>query len=131
MGNPYETATERRSILGPTIQFDGELSADEELVILGKINGSISHSQRLIVGPGGKVTASINAQSVIIEGSVEGDVRASGSVVVKEAAQVRGNLTSPSVSILPGATFNGGIDMDGGKTMKSDVGAPAAAHSAA
>jgi hypothetical protein len=35
MGNPYDTANERTSVLGPTLRFKGELHADEELLIRG------------------------------------------------------------------------------------------------
>ena len=111
MSNPYETASDRISILGPTLQFKGELSADDDLIIRGKVEGSIRHKQRLTVGPEGRITASINAQTVIVEGIVEGDVTATKSVLVKGSANVRGNLAAPSVSILEGATFNGGVDM--------------------
>jgi cytoskeletal protein CcmA (bactofilin family) len=111
MSNPYETASDRISILGPTLQFKGELIADDDLIIRGKVEGSIRHKQRLTVGPEGRINASINAQTVIVEGIVEGDVTAGKSVLVKGSANVRGNLAAPSVSILEGATFNGGVDM--------------------
>ncbi len=131
MSNPYETANERRSILGPTIQFKGELSADEDLVILGQVDGAITHTQRLTVGAGGKVTATVSAQLVIVEGTIEGDVRATNSVVVKETANVRGNISAPSVSILQGATFNGGVDMESGKSSKIGDTAKLPAYTAA
>jgi cytoskeletal protein CcmA (bactofilin family) len=111
MSNPYETASDRVSILGPTLQFKGELSADDDLIIRGKVEGTIRHKQRLTIGPEGRIAANISAQTVIVEGTVEGDVSAAKSVLVKGSANVRGNLSAPSVSILEGATFNGGVDM--------------------
>jgi len=119
MSNPYDTVKDRTSILGPTIQFKGELSAEEDLVVLGTIEGSITHKQRLTIGAGGTVRASVEAQLVVIEGTVEGDVRAEKSVSVKETAHMTGNITAPSVSILQGATFNGSVDMGSGKAAKS------------
>jgi cytoskeletal protein CcmA (bactofilin family) len=111
MSNPYETAADRVSILGPTLQFKGELSADDDLIIRGRVEGTIKHKQRLTIGPEGRIAANISAQTVIVEGVVEGDVSATKSVLVKGNANVRGNLSAPSVSILEGATFNGGVDM--------------------
>ena len=119
MTNPYDTVKDRTSILGPTIQFKGELSAEEDLVILGTIEGSINHKQRLTIGVGGTVRANVEAQLVIIEGSIEGDVRAEKSVSVKETAHMTGNITAPSVTILQGATFNGSVDMGNGRTAKA------------
>jgi cytoskeletal protein CcmA (bactofilin family) len=119
MSNPYDTAKDRTSILGPTIQFKGELSAEEDLVVLGTIDGSIAHKQRLTIGAGGTVRASVEAQLVVIEGTIEGDVRAEKSVSVKETAHMTGNITAPSVMILQGATFNGSVDMSNGRAAKA------------
>ncbi len=121
MNDPYDTVKDRTSILGPTIQFKGELSAEEDLIIQGKVEGSITHKQRLTIGREGTVNASVDAQTVIIEGSMEGDVRAEKSVSVKETARMTGNISAPSVTILQGANFNGTVDMGGGKSAKADV----------
>ena len=121
MNDPYDTVKDRTSILGPTIQFKGELSAEEDLVIQGKVEGSITHKQRLTIGREGTVHASVDAQTVVIEGSMEGDVRAEKSVAVKETARMTGNISAPSVTILQGANFNGNVDMGGGKSAKADV----------
>lgn len=112
MSNPYDTATERVSVLGPTLHFKGELHADEELLIKGRIEGSITHSQRITVCPEGTVTANVRAQVIVVEGTLQGDLTAEKSVMVRETAKLRGNITAPSVSIVEGAHFTGGIDME-------------------
>ncbi|HTW74934.1 MAG TPA: polymer-forming cytoskeletal protein [Steroidobacteraceae bacterium] len=112
MGNPYDTAAERTSVLGPTLRFKGELHADEELLIQGHIEGTITHSQRVIVCGQGTVKADIRAQVIAVEGSVEGDLQAEKSVQIKETAQVKGNIHAPSVSIVDGAKFNGNVKME-------------------
>ena len=113
MPNPYDSANERASILGPTLYFKGELSAEEDLVIRGRVEGSITHTQRLTIGVEGTVKANIRAQTIIVEGTVDGDLRADKSILVKETAKVRGNIFAPSVSIATGSSFSGNIDMDG------------------
>jgi cytoskeletal protein CcmA (bactofilin family) len=115
MGNPYDTANERTSVLGPTLRFKGELHADEELLIRGQIEGSITHTQRIIVCAEGIVKANIRAQIIAVEGTVEGDLQAEKSVQVKETARLKGNIHSPNVSIVDGAQFNGSVAMDVGK----------------
>jgi cytoskeletal protein CcmA (bactofilin family) len=112
--DPYDTSKDRTSILGPSIQFKGELSADEDLIIHGNIEGAITHTQRLTIGREGKVHASVEAQMVIVEGTVDGNVRASKSVAVRENAQLTGNISAPSVTIQEGAKFTGHVDMTGG-----------------
>jgi cytoskeletal protein CcmA (bactofilin family) len=126
MSDPYDTAKERTSILGPTIQFKGELSAEEDLVIQGTIEGSITHTQRLTIGREGTVRANVEAQLVVVEGTLEGDVRAEKSVAVKETARMTGNIAAPSVMIVQGANFNGSVDMGGGRAGKANTAAEAA-----
>ena len=115
MGNPYDSATERTSVLGPTLRFKGELHADEELLVQGHIEGSITHSQRITICPNGTVKANIRAQIIAVEGAVEGDLQAEKSVQIKETAKVKGNVQAPNVSIVDGAQFNGNIAMDAAK----------------
>ena len=112
MSNPYDNSAERVSVLGPTLHFKGELHADEELLIKGRIEGSITHSQRITVCAEGTVTANVRAQVIVVEGTVTGDLQAEKSVMVKESARLRGNITAPSVSIVECAHFTGGIDME-------------------
>ena len=112
MSNPYDTASERVSVLGPTLHFKGELHADEELLIKGRIEGSITHSQRITVCAEGTVSANVRAQVIVVEGAVNGDLQAEKSVMVRETARLRGNITAPNVSIVEGAHFTGGVDMD-------------------
>src|SRR5262249_26242675 len=114
MGNPYDTANERTSVIGPTLRFKGELHADEELLIRGQVEGSITHSQRITVCTEGIVKASIKAQIIAVEGTVEGDLQAEKSVQVKDSARIKGNIHAPSVSIVDGAHFNGSVAMDVG-----------------
>ncbi len=120
MSDPYDSANERTSVLGPTLRFKGELHADEELLIKGKIEGSITHTQRLTVCAEGVVKANIKAQMIAVEGTVDGDMQAEKSVQVKESARVNGNIRAPSVSIVEGAQFNGNIVMDGSKAAASN-----------
>src|SRR5579872_5651040 len=109
MSNPND----RASVLGPTLHFKGDLSAEEDLLIQGRVEGSITHTQRLTVGAQGTVKANIRAQLIIVEGTVDGDLQAEKSVSVRDTAKVCGNIYAPSVSISEGANFSGSIDMGG------------------
>lgn len=121
MSNPYDSANDRASVLGPTLFFKGELTAEEDLLIQGRVEGSITHTQRLTVGVQGTVKANIRAQLIIVEGTVDGDLQADKSVFVKETAKVVGNIFAPSVSIMEGAAFSGNIDMGSKKSGQSNT----------
>jgi cytoskeletal protein CcmA (bactofilin family) len=112
-GTPASSGAAARqpSVLGKTLVFKGELWADEDLVLQGRVEGSIRHTQSLTVGVDGVVIGDIHARSIVVEGTVEGDLHGSASVLVAATAKVRGNIVAPRVGIMEGANFNGGVDM--------------------
>jgi len=109
MSNPYQTADERRSVLGPTVRFKGELCADEDLVIEGRLEGSIRHTERVTIGRFANVKAQVHAQTVVVEGTIEGDVHATSSVSVSQSGTLRGDVHSPSFTVVAGARFSGNV----------------------
>jgi cytoskeletal protein CcmA (bactofilin family) len=94
------------------MRFKGELSADEDLLIQGQVEGTIKHSQRVTIGKEGKIKANIAANVIKVEGAVEGDLHATKSVYVDDSGNLRGNIHAPSVCLVEGSHFNGAIDMD-------------------
>ena len=98
-------------VLGPTLQFKGELYGEEDLEFQGQLEGSIEHTRSLSIGKEGGVTGNIKAKFVIVEGRVDGDIYATESVSVRQSAKVKGNIYAPRVGIADGAQFSGSIDM--------------------
>jgi len=114
MSHPYDMGEKKQvSILGPTLKFKGELTANEDLVIQGQIEGSINHTSSLTIGEEGKLNADVKAEHISVEGKVKGDLEGREAVVIKDNADVTGNIFSPTVNLYEGATFNGRIDMSG------------------
>ncbi|MDH3508633.1 MAG: polymer-forming cytoskeletal protein [Gammaproteobacteria bacterium] len=112
MSNPYDNSQDKMSVLGPTLTFKGELSAEEDLMLKGRVEGSIRHTASLRIGREGSVKGDIKAKYITVEGQVEGDLYANASVSVKESANVQGNIYSPTVGLIEGAQFKGSIDME-------------------
>ncbi len=104
-------AARKEMVLGKTLVFRGELSADEDLVLQGRVEGSIHHSQSLTIGVDGVVVGDIHAASITVEGRVEGNLYGSASVLIGASANVQGNVAAPRVGIREGAQFNGSVEM--------------------
>jgi cytoskeletal protein CcmA (bactofilin family) len=104
-------AAPRASVLGPTLKFRGELSAQEDLIVQGSVDGSITHTQSLTIGTDGSMKGDIRARVIVIDGKVEGDLYATESVNIRATAKVKGNVFAPRVGISEGAFFQGQIDM--------------------
>ncbi|MDX1403440.1 MAG: polymer-forming cytoskeletal protein [Woeseiaceae bacterium] len=100
------------SVIGPTLVFKGELSADEDLVIEGDIEGTIAHHKKhLTIGKQGRVKADIHASSVIVEGRLIGDIHSEGVVSLAKGADVTGNIYCGRIVMEDGSRFKGKIDM--------------------
>src|SRR6202051_5014011 len=104
-------AAPRASVLGPTLKFRGELSAQEDLIVQGSVEGSITDTQSLTVGTDGTMKGDIRARVILIDGKVEGDLYANESVSIRATAKVKGNVFAPRVGISEGAFFQGQIEM--------------------
>jgi cytoskeletal protein CcmA (bactofilin family) len=101
----------RASVLGPTLKFRGELSAQEDLIVQGSVEGSITHTQSLTIGTDGSMKGNIRARVIVIDGKVDGDLYATESVNIRATAKVKGNVFAPRVGISEGAFFQGQIEM--------------------
>lgn len=93
-------------------ELDGELSFKDLLRINGHIRGKV-HSERgtLIVDDAATVDAQIEVGVAIISGEVNGDVFARERVELGHGAVINGNISTPLLSIKPGATFHGDCRM--------------------
>ncbi len=110
----------KTSVIGPTLKFKGELSANEDLIIEGEIEGTIAHQDKnLTVGKEGRVKADINARTVEIYGKVEGDIHGEDTVKLAKSADVKGNIFCARIIMEDGAAFSGNIDMSQKKKAPS------------
>jgi len=100
------------SVIGSTLVFKGQLSADEEILIEGTVEGTIAHHKKNVtVGKQGRVYALIHANSITIQGRVDGDIHGDELVVMAEGSEVNGNIFCPRIRMEFGARFNGTIQM--------------------
>jgi cytoskeletal protein CcmA (bactofilin family) len=101
-------------VIGPKTVVKGDITGDENVLVEGMVEGTIRISRDLRVGPGGRVKATVNAQSVVVAGEVEGDCQAAQRVHLESTGRLTGNIRAPRVVIVEGATFKGNSDMSPG-----------------
>ena len=107
-------------MIGASINIKGEVTGDENLVIEGKVEGSVNlGAHEVSIGQSGRVDADVVAKTIKIEGEVKGDIRGNEKVVVSKTGNVRGNIVAPRVTLEDGAKFKGNIDMDPGDASAS------------
>jgi cytoskeletal protein CcmA (bactofilin family) len=98
----------KTSNLTPDCKIKGTLKFDGPMRINGKVDGKIiTDNGELVIGKTGTVKAAINTKNVIIEGRVDGNITASDKVVLKQKAQLIGDLQAKTLVVEEGVVFIG------------------------
>ncbi len=93
-------------------ELDGELSFKDLLRINGHVAGKVfSPKGTLIIDESAIVDALIDVGVVIISGTVNGEIVGRERVELGLGAVINGNISTPKLSIRPGATFQGDCRM--------------------
>jgi cytoskeletal protein CcmA (bactofilin family) len=112
-----------RATIGRSITIQGDVSGDEDLLIQGRVEGSVELKlQSVTVGGEGRVKANITGRVVIVEGEVEGDLQAKEQVILRSTARVQGDISAPRVVVEDGANFRGLVDMGEPKDAEKQAG---------
>lgn len=102
-----------KAVIGASIQVDGTMRGNEDLLIEGKVKGTVELKKNSVtIGSSGEVKADVYAHTIYVDGRMDGNLVASERIVVRKSAEIRGSITAPRVSLEDGARFNGSIDMD-------------------
>ncbi len=127
--------------IGKSVVIKGELSGSEDLYVDGKVEGTIQmQGNNLVIGPNGHVHADVNAKGVVVQGRLEGNIRASERAELQKSAVIVGDIVTQRIAIEDGAYFKGKVDIqkedakpqgEGKSTSVPVTGAAAKAASAA
>lgn len=102
--------------IGASIVVRGEIVAQEDVLIAGRVEGTIRiEGHTVTVAPGAQVVAEIHAREVVVSGQVLGNVTAGGRVDLRETADIEGDLVTPALKMSDGARFRGRVDMKDSK----------------
>jgi len=109
-GSPSASAA--NATIGSSIQIEGTLTGNEDLTIDGRVQGKVRlNGHALIVGPNGRIEATLRVKSVIVQGEVNGNITADDKVQITSSGSVVGDLRSPRIALDDGARFKGSVDM--------------------
>ncbi len=89
-------------------ELNGEITFKDMLRVNGHIAGRVfSQKGTLIIDASAKVDACIDVAVAVISGTVNGDVIGHQRVEVGPGAKINGNISTRSLSMKPGAVFQG------------------------
>ena len=89
------------------VEMNGRLVVAQPLRIEGEFRGELECASSVFVSETGTVEAPIRARAVEIRGAVVGDIVASREIVIHATGRLHGDVETPSLVVVRGATFNG------------------------
>lgn len=98
-------------LLGAGAEFEGKLTFKGTVRIDAKFKGSIVTNDVLVVGEHALIDAEITCGTVVVEGEVNGNIKAKSAVELHKSAKVRGNVETSSLSVEKGAFLQGEMKM--------------------
>lgn len=96
-------------------EFEGKLTFKDTVRIDGVFRGEITSQNTLIVGETGEILATVRSRSVLVSGTVTGDIFASERLVLHKTARVEGDVEAGTLAIEEGAVINGKVTMGGSR----------------
>jgi cytoskeletal protein CcmA (bactofilin family) len=112
------------TILGPESSFEGKLTFQGTVRIDGKFSGEVVTNDVLVVGEGALVKAEFDVGSIVINGEVQGNIRARQAVEIHAPGKLRGNVETPKLVIDAGVVFEGSCKMENLPHVKGNATLP-------
>lgn len=124
---PESTPTSAKNVLANDVDIKGTIKFENELIFDGKIEGEIiSEGGALTLGKNADVHGEVKTKSVVVHGTVEGNIIVSERAELKASSQLTGDLKAMRIVIEEGATFIGKSEVTPNKTKSDRPAVPAA-----
>ncbi len=106
------TANQVTTILGPGINWTGDLRGKGGVRIEGTMEGEIAMRGLIVVGETGKVTCkNLTADTVLVAGMVKGNITCQ-KLEIRSTGRIWGDVTTSSFASEDGAFFRGQMRME-------------------
>ncbi len=100
------------TVLGSETSFDGVLEFTDNLKINGKFNGTIKSQGNLDIDKDAVCTVDkMSASSIVISGSVTGNISAEERIEMCNGSKVKGNIETARLRIADNVEFEGQVTM--------------------
>lgn len=125
-----DNTADSTSLLSKNVKIDGEVQGPENLHIEGHVKGSVKLSGDIFIGSTGIVEADLEANSIVIQGEVAGNIVAHKQLEIHPSGKLIGDCTAASIDIKEGAIFEGRSNMiksaglSAGSSTASKISAP-------
>lgn len=101
--------TRNKTVLGPDCKISGELTLDNDAVIMGQFTGTLRVTGMLELTESSQINGTIIAGTLRLAGKAEADVVAEHGCELLPGAQLLGQLYTSHLNVIEGAVFQGDV----------------------
>ena len=99
------------NIIGNGTLIKGDISSKGDFRVDGSVKGNFKSDLKLVIGPNGYIEGNISCKDCEILGKVNGNIHVQENLVLRESAQINGDIQANRLSIEAGASFTGHCSM--------------------
>jgi len=107
---------ELKTTITAATTITGEIRGQGDLSLEGQCTGNIEIGGLLFIGKTGSLKGEAAVENIIVEGRVEGQIKAAAKIEIRSSGTVQGNIFCGQIAIAEGAFFDGKI-----KTKKGNL----------
>jgi cytoskeletal protein CcmA (bactofilin family) len=90
---------------------EGSVASESDIRVDGTIKGTLNCKAKVIIGATGSIEGEIKCQNAVIEGRFKGNIHVSELLMIRETADIVGDIYTSKLTVNAGANFNGSIKM--------------------
>jgi len=105
-GKHMVEGTSSQNIISQGTKIVGDFNSEGDFRVDGVIEGNIKTSGKVVVGKSGFIKGTLQGTDAYFEGKFSGKLSLSGTLTLKTAAHIEGEVIVGKLSVEPGATFN-------------------------
>lgn len=96
-----------QTTISADVQITGTIKSNGPIRIDGKLDGDLVCAADAVIGRNAVIKGSLQVNTIIIEGSVQGNVTAKDKIDMKSTAKVHGDIVAKRLAVEDGVTFIG------------------------
>ncbi len=96
-----------QTIISADVQITGTIKSSGPIRIDGKLEGDLACAADAVIGRNAVIKGGLQVNSVIVEGTVQGNIAAKDKIEMKATAKVHGDISAKRLAVEDGVTFIG------------------------
>jgi len=96
-----------QSLIAADVEITGTIKSSSAIRIEGKLDGELVCVADASIGKGAVIKGNLSVNSIVVEGTIQGNITAKDKIEMKATAKVHGDIKAKRLAVEDGVTFVG------------------------